>query len=93
MSKDKPFEIRYRYSHNNLEAWKTLDVRRKRQGRPSDLGRTSLVPLYSRSRPINDKTLQDLHALMEFIPPIHHAFYNDLESTAADCHSEDEQDT
>ena len=45
VSKDKPFEIQYRYSHNTLEAWKTLDVRRKRQGRPSDLGSVSLVPL------------------------------------------------
>ena len=90
VSKDKPFEIQYRYSHNTLEAWKTLDVCRKRQGRPSDLGSVSLVPLYRGFRPINVKKLQDLLALIDFIPPVHHAFYNELESTAADCHSEEE---
>ena len=38
VSKDKPFEIRYRYSLNSLEAWKTFDLRKKRPGRPTDIG-------------------------------------------------------
>ena len=46
LSKDKPLQIQYRYSHNTLEAWKTLDVHLRRQGRPPDLGRITLVPLY-----------------------------------------------
>ena len=80
--KANPYEIRYRYSHNSLEAWKILNVQRKRAGRPSDPGRVSLKPLYDNPRPIQPEKLQDLHELMDFIPPVHHAFYNELESSA-----------
>ena len=93
VSQDKPFQIRYRYSHNPLEVWKTLDVRKKRQGRPLDIGRVLLSPLYSGFRPINVKKLQDLHSLMKFIPPIHHSFYDHLQSTVEDnSGSEDEEE-
>lgn len=54
------FEIPYRYSHNALEPWKILDVQRKRAGRPEDLRRIALVPLYTHPHPINAKKLQDL---------------------------------
>ena len=53
LRKEKPFEIRYRYSHNALEAWKILDVQRKRAGRPADRGRIPLVRLYTNPCPIN----------------------------------------
>ena len=42
MSDAHPFEIHYRYRHNTLEAWKTVDVRNKRQGRPTDIGQVHL---------------------------------------------------
>ncbi len=82
IQKEKPFEVRYRYSHNTLEAWKILDVRKRRAGRPADLGTAALTPLYSCPRAINAKKLQDLQVLLQFIPPVHHAFYNGLQSTA-----------
>lgn len=63
LQKEKPFEIRYRYNHNALEAWKTLDVQRKRADLPADPGRIPLVPLYTNPRPINSKKLQDLQEL------------------------------
>ena len=66
VSQEKPFQIRYQYSHNPLEVGKTLDVCKKRQGRPLDIGGVSLSPLFSGFRPINVKKLQDLHSLMEF---------------------------
>jgi len=50
---DKPYEIRYRYSHNSLEAWKILNVQRKRPGRCADPGRMSLEPLYDDAHPID----------------------------------------
>ena len=91
LRKEKPFEIRYRYSHNCLEAWKILDVQRKRVGRPPDPGRIPLERFGATPRPINTKKLQDLRELLDFIPPVHHAFYNDLQS-AADAHSESEEE-
>lgn len=81
ISSDKPFEIRYRYSLNSLEAWKRLDLRKRRAGRPADVGRVLLTPLYSGPRPLNEKKLADLQVLTEFIPPLHHAYYRSLEAT------------
>lgn len=51
--KDKPYEIRCRYSHNSMEAWKILNVQRKQPGRPADPGRMSLEPLYDDAQPID----------------------------------------
>ena len=55
LNKDSPFQMLYHHSHNSLEPWKTLDIRRKRNGRPSDIGKVSLVQLYSIPCPINVK--------------------------------------
>lgn len=63
---DKPYGIRYRYSHNALEAWKVLDVMKKRKGRPTDLGRISLNALYTSARPVNAQKLRDLQELKEY---------------------------
>lgn len=82
LQKDNPLMIRYRYSYNTLEVWKVLDLRKRRVGRPVDIGRLHLTPLYSSPRPINAKKLEDLNTLMQFIPPVHHAFYTGLESTS-----------
>ena len=78
VSKDRPFDILYRYSHNTLEARKVLDVHPRRQGRPPDVGRTVLVPLYTSERCLHSNKLQDLKALLYFIPPVYHQFYNGL---------------
>ena len=34
---DHPFQVRYRYSLNSPEAWKTLDLRKRSTGRPADM--------------------------------------------------------
>lgn len=90
LRKEKPFEIRYRYSHSSLEAWKILDVQRKRAGRPPDPGRIPLERFGATPCPINPKKVQDLRELLDFIPPVHYAFYNDLQS--ADVHSESKEE-
>ena len=33
VDKDNPLEFRYRCSHNTLEVWKTVSVKRKTNGR------------------------------------------------------------
>ena len=89
ISKAHPFQVQYCYSHT-LEAWKTLSVRRRCQGRPSDLGRAILSQLYASPRPITEAKLQDLRQLLEFIPPIYHDFYTSLEAVNTDT-SENEE--
>ena len=39
-----------------------------------DLVRINLKPLYDGPRPINLKKLNDLKALLQFVPPVHHPY-------------------
>ena len=78
VEKASPFSFKYRYTLNTLEQWKTVNIRPKRKGRPSDIGRANLPPLYTAPRPIKAAKLKDLKDLLCYVPPIHHAFYNNL---------------
>ena len=80
---DKPYQIFYKYSHNDLESWKILDVCRRTRGRPSDPGRIVLPRLRAGPRPIQPKKLKDLLELLDYIPPVYQAFYKALESSAS----------
>ena len=95
VQKDKPLQYQYRYSHNTLEALKTVDLKRKTKGRPPDLRRIALPLLHTTPRPINEKKMADLLELLQFIPPVHHPFFQNLvgtdaESDRSDTSSEDE---
>ena len=95
ITKDKPFQIQYKYSHNDLECWKILDVHRRKRGQPSDPGRLELQPLYTRPRPIKENKLKDLLELLDYIPPIHQGFYSSLPSSStarSDTESENESE-
>ena len=39
-----------RYTHNSLEGWKVVDIRKRRSGRPVDMGTVTLDNLYSGPR-------------------------------------------
>lgn len=80
VEKDSPYVFKYRCSHNDLEEWNEVDIRPKRVGRPLDMGRVSLPPLYTSPRPINPSKLKDLHSLLHYVPPVHHDFYKGLSS-------------
>lgn len=47
VEKENPLQIQYRYSHNTLEVWETLDLRRWCQRCLSDVSRVTVTPLYS----------------------------------------------
>lgn len=87
VSKDNPHQFQYRYSHITLEAFKTVDLKRK----TPDLGRVTLPPLYTASRPINKKKIDDLLELLQFVPPIHHPFHQSLVSTADSDESDSDE--
>ena len=92
VSKDNPHQFQYRYSHNTLEAFKTVDLKRKTKGRPPDLGRVTLPPLYTASRPINKKKIDDLLELLQFVPPVHHPIYQSLVSIGDSDESDSESE-
>ena len=77
-----------RYSHNTLETWKVLDIKRKQPGRPVE----SLSPLYTGPLSLNVNKLQDLQQLLAYIPPVHHDFYNALTSSPT-AHTSSESDS
>lgn len=56
------------------------------------MGSVTLPPLYSGPRAINRKKLSDLLELLDYIPPVHHAFYQQLNGTVSDTDSEAESD-
>ena len=92
VTQDKPFAFKYRCSLNDLEQWKEVDVKRRQRGRPVDMGRVTLPPLYTQSRPIKKAKLDDLMALLSYIPPVYHSFYESLQDDEAGTDSEAEND-
>lgn len=81
VSKDKPLQFRYKYSINNLECWKTVNLQRRTKGRPPDMGRVILPYLYDGPRAVNSKKVSDLLELLDYIPPVYHGFYRQLHGT------------
>ena len=70
-----------RYTHNSLEGWKVVDIKKQRAGRPADFNSITLSNLYNGPRHINKKKADDLQQLLRFIPPVSHAFYSSLLTT------------
>ena len=70
LSKDEPYQIRYKYNHNSLEVWKVLDLKKFTRGHSLDLGRISLTPLYIGPRPLNSKNCTTLVTLCSLFPQL-----------------------
>ena len=75
VAKEKPLQFSYKYSHNTLECWRTVNLRRKtKPGRPVDMGLTQIPPrfnpaiLYPGPRQISSAKLADLKELLSYIP-------------------------
>ena len=81
MDKDNPYQFQFRYSHNSLEAFKTVNLKKRAKGRPTSLANIELPVLYENGRSINVKKLDDIMSLLQFIPPLYHDFYKKLRST------------
>jgi hypothetical protein len=54
---------------------------RRRRGRPNELGRIKLQPLYSGPCPLAINKLEDLKVLVKFILPVYHPFYTSLDGS------------
>ena len=76
--RSNPLKYKYRYTLNELEAWKTVDLARRRRGRPSNLQDVELTLKYTSPRGINPKKKADIMKLLQYIPPVFHAYYQNL---------------
>ena len=77
VTQSKPLTFQFRCSLNELEAWKVVDVKKRSRGRPVDMGRLTISPLYSGPRQIKKAKMDDLISLLSFVPPAYHDFYKD----------------
>ena len=57
---EEAFRDNDNYSLNSFEAWKILDLCKRRTGRPAHIGRVVLQPLYSGPCQLSKKKLADL---------------------------------
>ena len=48
--RSNPLKYKYRYTLNELKAWKTVDLARRRRGRPSNLQDVELTLKYTTPR-------------------------------------------
>ena len=68
VEKSEELTFKYRYTLNDMEPWKTVDLKPKRRGRPSNIGNAKLVPLRSTKRSIKKAKLDDLLSLFSYVP-------------------------
>ena len=66
--------MQYKYTANPEVLFSTADFSKK----GVQLYSGDLPPLYPQSKPISSDKKKDLQKLMQYIPPVHHAFFNDL---------------
>ena len=90
MEQGSPLCYKYQHTLNELESWKTVDLRPKRAGRPSDMARVQLPPLYDGPRPIGAAKWRDLQDLLCYFHPIYHPFYNRMISDHSSHHSNED---
>lgn len=79
--REEPKKIFFKYSSNEDVPFRCIDLSRiggARNRRNIDLGALVLTELYPRGRVIAAPKLRDLQSLLQFVPPVHHAFYNHL---------------
>ena len=91
VTKDEPLQFRYRYSHNTVEQWKVVNLKRRTKGRPPDMGRILPKKLYTSPRSIKSAKKKDLMELLDYVPPIYHTFYQDIVGEGTED-SEDESE-
>ena len=57
------------------------------RGRPANLGRIGLPLLHNGPCKLNPLKVRDLQSLLDYIPPLHHRFYQGLKANTEDDES------
>jgi len=85
-NKAEPQIMKYKYVCQDDMEWSELDLRRGREkNRTNSI--TTLVPVQQRKK-IKKEKFDDLMSLKQYIPPVHHAFYDSLAVDGDDCSSD-----
>src|SRR6218665_808402 len=85
--REKPKSLFFRYSHEEEEEWKEVDLRKR--GTTPSLGAISQSALYQGPRPISSLKKKDILSLLPLIPPCHHEFYTSILSIDTHGRGED----
>lgn len=75
--KEQPFLIFYKYSNEDIVQFECIDVKKRK----STLIVDNLELLYPNGNIISEEKKIDLLKLLQFIPPTHHDFYNNIRSS------------
>jgi hypothetical protein len=78
--REAPGLIEYKYTLNSLVSFDSVNLNKRLKGRPSDLGSLILTTLYPNGRKLSDERLKAVKSLLQFVPPIFHTFYTNLEA-------------
>ena len=80
----RPFQIMYKETLNDLEAFKVLDIRpKKRPDRLLSLLNIEQVLLYPDGRKVAALKKRDMLELLKFIPVVHDPFFEAIQTDAA----------
>ncbi|CAI6376053.1 unnamed protein product [Macrosiphum euphorbiae] len=71
---DKPYHMFYKYSNNEFVTFSCVNLSKRIMAKPKELQK-----LYPNGHSIQKEKYNDLTELMQFIPPIHHDFYKNIE--------------
>jgi hypothetical protein len=77
---EAPGLMEYKYTHNSLVSFDSVNLNKRLKGRPSNLGSLILTTLYPNGRKLSDEKLKDVKSLLQFMPPMFHTFYTNLEA-------------
>lgn len=77
--KETPGVMEYKYTHNNDVQFSSVNMNKRLKGRPVNLGSLNLDILYPDGRKLTQAKLNDIKSLLQFVPPCHHQFYNQLQ--------------
>lgn len=78
--KTHPFSIFFKYSNNPDVLFESVDLKKRNS---IDMATIQLDVLYPEGKQISVEKKKDLVELLQYIPPIHHAFYTNIKDSAA----------
>ena len=83
--KDAPMTFFVKWSHNDIELFKSVNLNKVKKGRPSGFVKEGLSLMdvqpqqkYSAQHAIMSTKYRDLQSLLPFIPPTYHHFYQNI---------------
>ncbi|KAJ8889319.1 hypothetical protein PR048_008818, partial [Dryococelus australis] len=79
-TKNKPGIMEYKFTHNSLIGFNSIYLNKRLTSSPANLGSLVLPILYPQGRELSEEKLKDVRSLLQFVPPVYHAFYNGLQT-------------